>query len=128
MLEEHIILKEKDVLISNVRFVIDEEETYAMSGIVSVKLERGGRKVNQLKMSFGLLFVVAGLLYVVNDGVMGLIGFIAGLILSVNAIEKIPHGIEFKTSGGDSEFYTNDDDRFMEKVFKALNDVIIFRG
>lgn len=80
MLEEHVLLKEKDVLVSNARFVIDGEETYAMSGIVSVKLQRGGRKVHPLKMSFGLLLILGGALYGGSNGLIGILGVIAGLI------------------------------------------------
>lgn len=39
MLEEHVFLNENAVMISNARFVIDREETYAISGIVYLNLE-----------------------------------------------------------------------------------------
>jgi hypothetical protein len=99
-----------------------------MNGIVSVKLKRGGHKVHPLKLSFGLLILLGGLLYAVNEGVVGWFAAVSGLILTLSGIEKIPHGIEFKTAAGDTEFYTNDDDEYIEKVFKALNEAFIFRG
>jgi hypothetical protein len=44
MLEEHIFLNENDVIVNNVRLVFDEDETYALSGINVVRLEKGKRQ------------------------------------------------------------------------------------
>lgn len=58
MLEEQVFLNENDVLVSNARFVIDDVEAYAISGIVSVKLEKGSWKTDKTKWIIGLVVAV----------------------------------------------------------------------
>lgn len=131
MLEEHVLLRENDVLVSNSRFVIDNVEAYAMSGIVSVKLEKGSWKVDKIRLIIGLLVIVFGFAEAVsNQPSKSLASFLIlfGLIVMVISLKKYPHLIEFRTSSGEVEIYSDDNEEFVEKLFKALNDSIIFRG
>lgn len=127
MMEEHIFLHENNVLVSNARFVIDRKETYAMDGIVYIKLGRRKKKIRYMRIAIGLIVFVIGLA-VAFFHLLGVLGIIAGLLFIATSMKKIPYTIEIKTTAGEEQVYSDKDGEFIQKVYQALNDALIFRG
>lgn len=127
MLEEHIFLQENNVLVSNARFMIDRKETYAMDGIVYIKLGRRKKKIKYMRIVIGLILFAIGLA-VTYFHMLGFLGIILGLLSMATAMKKIPYTIEIKTTAGEEQVYSDKDGEFIQKVYQALNDAIIFRG
>jgi hypothetical protein len=132
VLEEHIFLKEEDVMVSNVRLVIEDEHendhTYPISGISSVSLLRGKKKIHMIRAAIGLITILSSVLVQVGGSPLKIIGFILGIVIIATAVQKIPHSVQIRTSAGDTELYTDEDPELISRVYTALNDAIIFRG
>lgn len=118
---ELILLQEKDIQVSKLRFIVGNQ-TYAMSGITSVKSEEvpAGLTLPVLLILLGATFLFAQA-YVV--GVL----LIAWGILVVRS-RSGQRSVTLGTSGGEIQSYISKDKDFISKVVKALNDAIILRG
>ena len=127
MLEEHVFLNENNVVVSNVRFTLNDEETYAIAGVVYIRMAKAKKQVRFIRLLIGFLLAIAGLIMSMENP-LGSVGLVVGLILMAIAVKKNPQGIEIKTAAGESLFYSDRDRQFVEKVFSAINDAMIFRG
>lgn len=125
-MEEHIFLNENDIKVTSTRLVV-EDHTFAMSGVTSIELvkEEKTKPILSILTGVGLLF------YGIYQE--GNVFLVFGAILLVFSLamwfkEKEVFTIILHTSSGEQEALTDEDSGFVERVQKALNDAIIFRG
>ena len=134
------------VLVSNVRFVVPKrtgamapnQTTYAMSGVTSVKFFQV--RPNYMLTIVLCLAIFASSLCVVGGmfgregggGAFAVAVVITALVGFFHARYSGPSGINrviLTTSGGEIQALEDDRDRaFIERVVKALNEAIRFRG
>lgn len=119
---EEFLFDEGDIKISKLRFIVGNQ-TYAMSGITSVKSESVSPNI-----AFPLLLFLLGLLVLALEASPLIAGVLigCGVILLLTRYGK--HSVTLGTSGGEIQSYVSRDKSFIQKVVAALNDAIILRG
>jgi len=119
------------VSVTNARFIV-EDQTYAMSGVTSVKRFVKKRSVVRMILSV-LLMLLSG---------MSAIGIIASgeltslivplIILAIGAVLWFINSKKFivllNTSSGESQALETKDSALVDRVVEALNEAIIERG
>ena len=113
MKEEHVILDEQGLKVTNARFIAGWH-TYAMSGITSVRLI----KVPQMKV-FAWICIVGGIFLVFIPTIIGII---------MLRKQLPPWAVSLTTASGAVNAYFTKDGAFAERVVGALNDAMIARG
>lgn len=127
-MEEKIFLQEGNITVTNSRFIVPSQ-TYAMSGITSVKLaEKNPSKAGPI------IFIVTGLLFWLGMGAGGE-GFVAGIIFALPGIIWLikmllnpVHIVTLTVSSGEVKALESKDRTLIVKVVNALNEAIIYRG
>jgi len=138
--EEHVILEERDVRITNLRAILGNK-TYAMSNITSVSLNK--RTPSRLPVTF--LLMGAGLLALFLFSFIQLLGgedtnaipvlvlllfgggFLALGILMRWAI-KPTYVVRIGSASGESDVLTSTDRDLTERIIGAMNQAIVMRG
>jgi hypothetical protein len=119
-MEENTFLTEGGVTVTNARFIVPSQ-TYAMSGITSVKTSQ-----DDPKRLYPILCGVFGLLLL-----MSATGF-AILLIAVAVAWWIGQKTEFHvlltTASGEAKALSSNNGAFISKVVHALNDAIVSRG
>ncbi|MDO9011730.1 MAG: DUF6232 family protein [Gallionella sp.] len=113
MKEEQILLDEQGLKVTNARFIAGGQ-TYAMSGITSVRLI----KVPQLKV-FAWILIVTGIFFIFIPTIIGII---------MLRKQLPPWAVGLSTASGAVNAYFTKDGAFAERVVGALNDAMIARG
>jgi hypothetical protein len=128
-MEEHKFLENDEIMISSTRLVL-ENKTIVMNSVCSVELD----KEEVSTPWFFIIITIVGLLMAVispfpNINAIGWVLTIIGSFLVVILwIKDRKEGIIIELSSGEKVFIDNEDVKDLASVFKALNDVILFRG
>jgi hypothetical protein len=123
MAEEQVFLNEGGVSVSNSRMMY-EGQTYAMSGITSVKTfeKTPSRKGPIVLIVIGLLMLAAGKSALVL-GLLLLAGGIAWWVIS-----KPDYSVLLTSASGEAKAYSSKDKEFVSKIVGAVNNAIVHRG
>ena len=120
-MEEKTFLNEAGITVTNARFIVSSQ-TYAMSGITSVKNshEPPSRTGSTICGAIGLVLLI-------------LSAWLYGAVFVAVAVafwfsEKSRYHIVLATSGGELKALTREDAALVARVVQALNDAIVFRG
>lgn len=108
------------VRVTNTRFIVDGQ-TYAMSNITSVTAE-----VQTPNRIIPALLIVAGV------GI-ALTGYYAALLLSIAGImwlkfQKTVYHVTLHTAGIETSALQTYQKEYLQRVVRALNDAIVYRG
>ena len=137
---EKVFFEYDDVKVTNARF-INGANTYAMSGITSIKLShKEPKKTSVFSHIISALIILAGA-YVTFIGIkdrnnenlfmgLGCVIFFGGLSFAAYKMDKLKktlYMIMLSTSGGETEGLRSDDIEYASQVTKALNDAIVYR-
>lgn len=123
--KETVIFNEGNVTVTDVRF-ITPHETYAMSGVTSVrKLREEPRRAGMVFLCLvGVLFAAFG-----TNLAMHVIGvFVAIAAFAAAASQKPTFFIVIKTASGESRALISRSNDFIDRVVGAVNDAIVVRG
>lgn len=123
-MEETTIMKEGDVTVTNARLIF-AGQTYAMSGVTSVKMFE--QKASKAPAIFAFL-IGGGLLLSMSMG-----GFIFGALLCAAGYwlwkaAKNTYQVRLATSSGEATALSSKDRPWIERVVTAINDAIVARG
>ena len=118
---EDFLFNEGNIKVSKSRFIAGSE-TYAMSGISSVKSE-----AVPARAGLPLLLIIFGVIFLVGSSYVPPLLLIGGGI-GIFIARSGQHSVTLGTSGGEIRSYVSRDKSFIEKVVNALNDAIIMRG
>lgn len=125
MANEQVFLNDRGVSVTNSR-MIHEGQTYAMSGITSVKSfeKKPSRILPIILIIFGLMGMGAG-----KEAAALIIGllFIAGGIAAW-ILMKPDYSVLLKSSSGEAKAYTSKDKDFVLRIIDAVNEAIVHRG
>ena len=119
---EKVYFQEGGVTVTKARFIVPDQ-TYAMSGITSVKAA-----IDQPLKGPAILGGVGVLMMFSGDVVAIIFGFllIAGAILWF--IKRKKHIVVLSTASGEAKAISSDNSSFIGKIIAALNEAIIDRG
>lgn len=123
--KETVIFNEGNVTVTDVRF-ITPHETYAMSGVTSVrKLREEPRRAGMLSLGLvGVIFAAFG-----PNLAMHVIGvFVVIAAFAAAASQKPTFFIVIKTASGESRAVISKSSEFIDRVVGAVNDAIVVRG
>ena len=122
-MEETSFFNEGGVSVSNARFIADNQ-TYAMSGVTSVKEFRQdpSRKVP-------IIMGIIGVLALAGGGTVTLVGLalLAGAV-GIWFLNKPEFSVLLSSASGEAKALTRQDGEFISKVVGALNNAIVHRG
>ena len=123
MVNEQVFLDDRGVSVSNSRMMY-EGQTYAMSGITSVKSyeKKPSRILPIILIIIGLIAMAAGK----GAIIVGLL-FVAGGIVAW-ALMKPDYSVVLTSSSGETKAYTSKDKGFVLKIISAVNEAIVHRG
>jgi hypothetical protein len=127
--EEHKFLENEDILISSTRLVL-ENKTIVMNAVCSVELD----KEEVSTPWFFIVITIVGLLMAVvspfpNINAIGWVLTVLGsIMILLKWSKKRREAVIIELSSGEKEFIDNSEVKDLASVFKALNDVILFRG
>ena len=122
-MEEKVFFNARNVNVTNARFIA-QGQTYAMSGITSIK----SYQQDPSRVSPIVVFLIGGV-FAIAGGVATFIGLgIIALAIVMWASQKKTFSVLLNTASGESEALTSDDSRFISQVVEALNEAIIYRG
>ena len=120
--QEKVFFDEREVKVTNTRFILPGQKTFAMSGVTAVKTSQ----IDPSRL-VPLLLLVVGLIVGYNKGV-NLISF--GLVVAGGVwlyLQKSTYFIVLSTSSGEQQALQDKDLSWISKVVAALNEAIIFR-
>ena len=122
-MEETEFLSNRGVVVTDARFIV-QRQTYAMSGITSVK----SMKQNPVRIRPVFLFFI-GLPPLASGGM----GIAVGLTLFAGAVawwlsQKPEFFVVLNSASGEVEALSSEDNHFISRVVDALNQAIIHRG
>jgi len=123
MANEQVFLDERGVSVSNSRMMY-EGQTYAMSGITSVKSfeKKPSRIIPVILIIIGLIVMAAG-----GGGIaVGLLLIAGGIALWI--LMKADYSVVLTSSSGEAKAYTSKDRDFVTRVISAVNEAIVHRG
>ena len=125
---EQVFLNERGVSVSNSRIMHEREgQTYAMSGITSVKCyeKKPSRKGPIILIIIGVLMLVDGL----HEPAL-LLGAIIFLASGITwwVLRKADYSVLLTSASGEMKAYTSKDKDFVIKIVNAVNDAIVHRG
>lgn len=119
-MDEKVFMSEGGVTVTSSRFIVSSQ-TYAMSGITSVK--------NSTKYPSRTGPIVLGILggvMLANSSWYGAIPL--GLAVLWWISQKVEFHVLLTTAAGEMEALSGEDQEFTSRVVKALSDAIVFRG
>ena len=123
MANEQVFLDDRGVSVSNSRMMY-EGQTYAMSGITSVKsFEKKPSRI------LPIILLIIGLGIMGNGGgaiIVGLLVVAGGIAAWV--LMKADYSVLLTSSSGEAKAYTSKDKDFVLRVINAVNEAIVHRG
>jgi len=122
---EKEFLREGKVVVTNARFIVPSQ-TYAMSGVTSVKKNRQDpdRKLPIIMIILGLIIILVSQ----TSGSIITTILLIGLGIFILTKLKPTYIIALNTSGGEMKALSSKDQEYIDKIIKALNESIIHRG
>lgn len=139
MSKETTFFSEKSVQVTNSRFIIPGE-TYAMSGIISVKSSKTDKseplsiKLRLLGLLFGWFFcgLTSFTFYLSHQSFLGslilvFICYLSWLFLFGDLKSPI-YSVTLRTSSGEIKALESSELQFIDKVTEAINQAIVARG
>lgn len=122
-MEEKTFFNENGVSVSNARFIA-QGQTYAMSGVTSVKSFR-----QEPSRKGPIILAIIGLIALTGGGTVTVVGLalIAGAV-ALWILQKPEFSVLLSSASGEAKALTNKDGEFIGKVVAALNDAIVHRG
>jgi xanthine/uracil/vitamin C permease (AzgA family) len=126
-MEEHVFLNEDDVKVTSTRLITDSE-TYVINAITSIKNGKTEKNVPTLTLTIGGILIIIGLFFRANAGLItsGIIVLIVAAIIWF--LQKETHKVIVSFSSGEHKVISDTNKDLIEKIIKALNDSIVFRG
>ncbi|SAL39288.1 hypothetical protein AWB69_03882 [Caballeronia udeis] len=124
-MDERTFFDENGLRITNARF-ITPAQTYAMSGVTSVK-----REIKAANRGPGIIIAIIGLIvfFAMDSGTAKLaagVAFCLGVALAV--MVKDLHYVVIHSASGESRATESKDKGLIDRIIRALNDSIIARG
>ncbi|MDR8400083.1 DUF6232 family protein [Paraburkholderia sp. USG1] len=129
---EKVFLNSGGVVVTHARFVVPGQ-TFAMSGITSVKHWRTPRK-----WLFGALLILLGLPMLITGASMASAGsstgpLTLGLIFAALGAYLIWRGrpqsqVRLQSASGETKAFSSYDDALVRRIVDALTESIVFRG
>lgn len=148
---EQIFFEGQDIKVTNARFIVSGE-TYAMSGIISVKIgtvpsEEGKKARTPYSIKEKLSVILSSLVFLggcsavsfsIRNSLWTFVG-VCSLILLFVGIQRTltdkgepgdppTHTVILRTSSGEVKALEDKDRHFIARVTQALNDAIVARG
>ena len=122
-MEEKSFFNEGDVSVSNARFIA-QGQTYAMSGVTSVKSFR-----QDPSRKGPIIMGIIGVLALAGGGTVTIVGLalIAGAV-AMWFLQKPEFSVLLSTASGEAKALTSKDSEFISKVVGSLNNAIVHRG
>lgn len=126
-MQETTFFREAGVTITNARFIVPAQ-TYAMSGITSVKMFR-----ETPNLVFPILMLVVGALLCLGSigssaGAATFGAVVAAVGIALIATAKSKYHVLLKTASGEAQALTSPDVAFIRRVVEGLNASIVHRG
>jgi len=130
-MEEHVFLKEENILISSTRLCL-ENKTIAIKSICSIEMSKEQVKPSLLLFSLPVLAILVAMVHPLDQVSVysTRVGAVLLLIFFVNWILRYldrEEGLVIVTSGG-SEMIDKSEVDDIDKVSRSINEAIIFRG
>ncbi|MDR7074191.1 DUF6232 family protein [Fictibacillus barbaricus] len=128
-MEEHKFLENENILISSTRLVL-KNKTIVMGAVCSVELD----KEDVSTPWFFIVITIVGLLMALvspfpNINAIGwLFTVLGGIMVLLKWTKKRKEAVIIELSSGEKEFIDDSEVQDLTSVFKAINDVILFRG
>ncbi|OOE14057.1 hypothetical protein [Fictibacillus arsenicus] len=128
-MEEHKFLENEEILISSTRLVL-KNKTIVMGAVCSVELD----KEDFPTPWFFIVITIVGLLMALvspfpNINSIGwLFTVLGGIMVLLKWTKKRKEAVIIELSSGEKEFIDDSEVQDLTSVFKAINDVILFRG
>lgn len=119
---EKIFFQEKKVTVTQSRYII-EDKTFVVRNISSVSLDK------VIKSRIGaLILIIAGItiFFLWEPFWIGIVLTVVGCIWLIFIRDEF--AVKIGTNGGEVNSLISKDKAFIEKVVKALNDAIVYRG
>lgn len=121
--QEKVFFDEREVKVTNSRFILPGQKTFAMSGVTAVKTSQ----VNPNRAGpIVLLIIGASIGYTKGIDAISVALVVAGLAWFF--IQKTIYTIVLTTSSGEQQALQDSDLSWISRVVAALNDSIIHRG
>lgn len=126
-MQETTFFREAGVTVTNARFIVPSQ-TYAMSGITSVKMYRQAPNLGFaiFLLILGLLVCLGGLGGSFKVAAFGAVMAAVAVVLIVTA--KSSYHVLLKTASGEAQALTSRDVAFIRRVVEGLNASIVHRG
>lgn len=133
---EQTIFQQGEVLITTARFVVPGE-TYAMSGIVSVKTAIATREKDQKSSNPCSVLLGSVVMFMFAIGTFSFGKWLVGTILLFVAVvsasvvfykEPATHTVVLRTSSSEIKALESQDEQFIRNIVEALNEAIVKRG
>lgn len=123
MADEQVFLNDRGVSVSNSRMMY-EGQTYAMSGITSVKSfeKKPSRTGPIILIVIGVFMLAAG-----KSAIIGALFFLGGGIAWWVA-QKSDYSVLLTSASGEAKAYNSKDGDFVGKIVNAVNEAIVHRG
>jgi len=120
-MEEKTFLNEGGVTVTSARFIVPAQ-TYAMSGVTSVKAYREdpSRGGPILLVVIGIVAALAGAIF------WGALFVVIGVVWGI--LQKSTHYVVLSSASGEAKALKSENGEFIGRVIGALNDVIVHRG
>lgn len=118
---EKVFYQGGDVTVTSSRFIVPGQ-TYAMSGVTSVRFER-----IDPKRGWPLFIVVVGLLLLVAPDTRGLAVFLLLVGMVWLAVLKTEYAVALRSSSGEVRAIKNTNSEFISGIIGALNEAIVYR-
>ncbi len=121
--EETVFFDSNEIKVTNARFIA-QGQTYAMSGITSVKSHehKPKRGVPVVAFLIGLFILYLGI-YVVGAIVLGFAFFVW-----IAQTQTKGYSVSIKTASGEEQALTSPDSQFISQVVNAINEAMVYRG
>lgn len=121
-MQEQEFFNQAGVRVTNTRFMVTGQ-TYAMSGVTSVKC---GRKDPARGWPIFLLLLGCGMLFAPRFSIFGMaVVALAALWLFAQSAE---HTVMLSSASGEAEALTSTNEAHIKNIIEALNQAIIHRG
>lgn len=126
MNKEQVFYHKGDVMVTNTRFVVPGQ-TFAMSGVTSVRSSEGRKDINPAILIIPILGLIGTFIV---GGTIGNILLTLSLLVMVltSVIRKKLYHVSLTTSSGEQRALMSPDRTYVEEVVSALNQAIVHRG
>jgi hypothetical protein len=121
--QEKVFFDEREVKVTNSRFILPGQKTFAMSGVTAVKTSQ----INPNRVG-PMVLIIIGAAIGYNKGIdaLSVVLVVAGLAWFF--MQKTIYTIVLTTSSGEQQALQDSDLSWISRVVSALNDSIIHRG